>query len=327
MLFNLSDEVTYNKVITKLSIYTILSVFGCILLGYIFLPLATAFYAALLVYENSTKRILSYVIPVLMFTLNFFIRSAFSFEAITYVALGVFLYYAAKRRWSKSESAVWMTILTLIFFILSAIFIAFELTGDFSALALRQFYSNLYVNFEKLVISTLTSLVQSTEEGNTIFVFSDYQASLAFKEIMILVLPLSILIAFASVGLSFKVFAAFTSKHSNEECEIGSWFFGASNLISYFYVSIVLLGFIVPADGSIFAHSLSALIMIFSVVFAYIAVRFFYNFLLSRGRGRFFSALIIIVGFVLLSTDIISILSYIGVFINVITNRALSKSN
>ena len=326
MLFNLSDEVTYNKVITKLSIYTILSVFGCILLGYIFLPLATAFYAALLIYENNAKRILSYVIPIIMFTINFFIRSAFSFEAITYVALGVFLYYAAKKKWSKSESAVWMTAITLVFFILSAIFIAFELTGDFSALALRQFYSNLYLNFEKLVINTLTSLVKSTEEGNTVFVFSDYQASITFKEIMILVIPLSILIAFALVGLTFKIFIAFTVKHSNEECEIGAWFFGASNIVSYFYVAIVLLGFISPADGSIFAHSLSTLIMIFSVVFAYIAVRFIYNYLLSRGRSRFFSALIIIVGFAILSMDIISILSYIGVFLNIITNRALSKS-
>ena len=146
MEFTLRYGVSYKNVLTKLSLYSALSVLGCILLGYIFLPFAAAYYGALLTFENRGKRVMTYVLPAIFFTLNLIIRAAFSLEAVCYVILGAILYFAARKNWSKSETAVWMIAVTLILLSLSAVFIAFEKTGSIGFMPLKQFYSNIYTD-------------------------------------------------------------------------------------------------------------------------------------------------------------------------------------
>ena len=149
------------------------------------MPFAAAYYAALLLYENKGKRVMSYAIPAIMFTLNFFLRAAFSLEAVAYVVVAVLLYFAVKHSRSKSETAAWMISFVVVMILLSALLLAFEMTGNFSSLALRQFYSNIYLNLKNIVIKNLLSLTSVTDEGLTVFSYNEYNANSMFNELIL----------------------------------------------------------------------------------------------------------------------------------------------
>ena len=318
----LRKNVSYSSVITKLSIYTTLSVIGCILFGYIFLPFAAAYYGALITFEKKGKRVMSYAIPAVLFTLNFFLRAAFSLEALVYIILGVLLYFAVQRGWSKSETAVWMTAITILMIILSAILLAFEKTGNIGLLPLRQFYSNIYFNIKEIVLNRLTSVVTLLPNGSKVFVFDIYDAERLFEEMFISIIPISVIFAFALVGLSFKLFKRCLVLNSEEEKSLSDWRFGISNVIVYFYIAVALLSLIAQNDGSIFAQTLITVNTIFSAVFAYVGIRFIFHMITSGGKSTFFAFAVIVFAFILFSSYIITVLSYLGIIISLIENRS-----
>ena len=87
----------YNRKLTYLVLMLTLCALGCIFLGYIVLPFAAAYFAALIYFEKPEKRVFSYLIPVTMFLVNFIARGfslngLLSLDAIAYVVLGVIIY-------------------------------------------------------------------------------------------------------------------------------------------------------------------------------------------------------------------------------------------
>ncbi len=326
MEFTLRNGSLYRSVIFKLSAYSVLSVLGCILLGYIFLPFATAAYAALLTFESRGKRVMSYAIPAVLVTLNFLIRAAFSLEAITYIVLGVILYFAAKKGWSKSETAVWMMIVALLLLFCSAILIAFEKTGTVGVFSIRQFYSNIYLNTKEYIIDYLTSLTTVNVDGVPIFVFDLYDAECIFNELLLSLVPMSIIISFGLVGFSFKLFESALRKNAIEETALSEWRFGASNLTCYFYIVVAVLSLIAENDGSIFIYTLITLNTVFSVIFAYLGFRFVYNLLLSKGRSSLFAITLLVLAFIMFSSAALTILSFLGVTVALIFNRSSQAS-
>ena len=198
----------YKKTIFKLSLFTTVFVFGCILFGYFFLPMASAFYAALLVYENNSKRVMSYALPVVMFLINLVLRdfSFYSLEAIAYVAVGLIIYLTCNRDISKGESAFWTTFAITVMLVISAIFLAFETLGSFGMTPLQQFFSNLFLSYKSFFVDLLTSITVLDKEGVSFFAYNPGEAELFFHEIVILLIPIIILFAFLLSGIAFKIF-------------------------------------------------------------------------------------------------------------------------
>ena len=219
-----------------------------------------------------------------------------------------------------------MTLITLLLLASSAILIAFEKTGSIGALQLRQFYSNIYVNLKEYIIDRLMSLTLSLPDGATVFLFDAYDAELLFNEIVISMISFAVILSFAIVGLSFKIYQSFLLQASREEPRLLSWRFGVSSLICYFYIIVAVLSLIAENDGSVFANTLITLNTVFSVVFAYLGVRFVYHLMVSSGKSTFFAIAVIVIAFILFSSYIVSILSYLGVTVMIIENKALSVS-
>ena len=144
MLLLQNCKISYTALMTRLAVSCVLSVIGCILLGYFMLPLAAAFYAGVLLYEKPNKRILSYVIPIVMFTLNLLLSGLFSLEAIAYVLVGLVIYICSSKNKSKGESVFWTTLLIAVLILISAIILPFDLNGSVGLISIKQFYSNLY---------------------------------------------------------------------------------------------------------------------------------------------------------------------------------------
>ncbi len=312
----------YKKIITSLSVLTASCVFGCILLGYIFLPMAAALYAALLIYENKSKRVMSYVLPVVMYLVNLVLRdfSFYSLEAVAYVVIGVIIYLCCTKNVSKGETVFWTTLSLSVLLVFSAIFIAFETLGSFGITPLEQFFSNLFLSYKSFFVDTLISVGMVNKEGIYFFAYNPSEAEMLFHEIVILLIPLLILVAFALSGITFKIFQAVIRKNSGEDCEINSWNFKTSNLIAYFYVAVAILTMFISGNG-IFEISIVSINTVFSAVFAYIGVSFIYSLLTVKGKSPFFAITLIIVLCLVFSSFAIQLLSFVGVYFNIFSNK------
>lgn len=326
MNLELKNDLSYSQCIGKLSFYTVISVIGCILLGYIFLPFAAAYYAALLTYESKGRRVLSIAIPAVMFTVNFLLRAALSLEGVAYVVVGLLIYFAVKRGWSKSETGVWIVIVTVVMILLSAILLAFEKTGSIGLLPLKQFYSNIFYNLKAKTISDLTSLTTQALDGSLVFVCNPFKAEKLFNELMISMLPFLFIIAFLLTGIAFKIYSGFAINYSREGSGIADWRFGASNVVCYFYIILALIALVAPNDGSIFAYTIITLNSIFSVVFAYLGCRFVYNLFTSGGRSRLFAIIVIVLAFIMFSSYAVAVLSYVGTATAIYNNKSIKAS-
>ena len=97
-------------------------------------------------------------------------------------------------------------------------------------------------------------------------------------------------------------------------------------MICYFYIIVAILSLIAENDGSVFANTLITLNTVLSAVFAYLGVRFAFHLMVSSGKSAFFGVAVIVIAFILFSSYIVSILSYLGVTVMIIENKALSVS-
>lgn len=312
----------YKKTISTLSVLTAVCAFGCILFGYLFLPLAAAFYAALLIYENSSKRVISYVLPVVMFLINLVLRdfSFYSLEALAYVAVGVIIYFMYTRNVSKGESVFWTTLILTVMLVVSAIFLAFETVGSFGLTAVKHFFSNLFTAYKSYFVDALTSITVLNRDGVSFFAYNPSQAELFFHEIVLLLIPIVILFAFLLSGITFKVFASVIRKNSGEESGINSWNFLTSNFVAYFYIIVAIISMLASGSG-VFGLTLVSLNTVFSAVFAYIGVSFVYSLIVMRGKSSFFAIILIIVVCLVFSSFAIQLLSFLGVYFNIVTNK------
>jgi hypothetical protein len=327
MQISLNKNLEYGRVITKLSVLTVISVFGCMLLGYLILPFASAFYATLLVYEKPSKRILSYVLPVVLFLLNLLLNGIYSLEAVAYIAIGVIIYFSLKRNTAKGETAFWVSLAVSLFAIISLIFVAFKSTGAFGILPIKQFYSNLYMNFRTQFIETLTSLKTVNEDEILIFAYNSYEAQRMFREIIISFVSIFIIIVFVIAGASLKLFVTTANKYSGEDDPIYNWDFKASSIVAIFYVVVSLISFMFANDGSTFAFVIMTLNTLFSVIFAYIGAKSIFYLILSKGKSTVFALIVIALAWIILSSFAISVFSYIGVYINLIMNREAKRAS
>ena len=66
--------------------------------------------------------------------------------------------------------------------------------------------------------------------------FDLFDAECIFNELLLSLVPLAIIISFAIVGFSFKIFEGDLSKNSKDVPELSKWRFGASGVVCYFYI-------------------------------------------------------------------------------------------
>lgn len=324
MQFLVKNNNSYFKTLSLLALLTALSVFGCAQLGYIFLPFASAFYAALLIYDKTPKKILSVILPILFFIVNFLFRGLYSLEAVAYAVVGVAIYFAVTKKISKGETAFFLTSVLVLLIAVSAIFLAFEVTGRVEAEAITEFYSGLYEKLKTQFVDMLTALTIQDEEGLTVFAYNVHEAAALFMDFLVLLIPLLILFAFLLAGLTLKFFGKTVNKISGDECGISAWRFSISNFIAYFYIAIAVMSMLASADTSVFSTVIVSLNTVLSAPFAYLGFTFVYGVIRAHGKSAFFSASLIVVLCIILPSFSLSLLSFIGVYFNIVSNKIIS---
>ncbi len=310
--------------IVALSFLCLLSAIGCMLLGYIFLPVAAGIYAALILAEKKKRIVVSYIIPIVTLVANFFLNGVYSIEGGAYAAIGVLIYLLYQKSKSKGESAFWLTLVVILMMIISASLIALEQMADLNFSSIYSFYSDLYITQKEKFLDF--ALAISTKNENNIVVYP-YNASVAealFIDAVKLLFPILICFSFLIVGVSLKIFSKQAAHHVDERNKVSEWDFRPSSIVAYFYLIVFLISCFVT-EG-IFAESVMWINLVFSLVFAYMGIKFF-RYLFSQTRAGAFAIIITIAVVFLMPSLAFNLLTFLGVFFTISSNNRSSVNN
>ncbi len=328
---SVSGATTTNKnEIVTLAFLTSLFSIGCILLGYIMLPFASAYYAMLLYVEKPQKRVLSYVLPVLFFVINFVVRGfsikgLLSLDAIVYVILGIIIYHTYKFDKSKGEGVFYATLLTAVAMVFSLIFLAFNSIGAFGMATLEQYYNSIITPIKNDFINLLTSVITQNELGEYISNVNVYQAKAIFRQTMLMSIPVLIITAFSLVGISFKLFTALVKRRDGENRKNCTWRFRATTPVAIFYIIVSVITLFATQEGDMFSLVANMLYMIFFVVFFYIGFNYSVS-LIAHKLNRAVATLIVIGAIFILSSFATQLISYVGVYFTFVASKAIGTA-
>ncbi len=315
---------SYKSILISLSILTVIFAFCGMLLGYVFLPFAAAYYAMLIWHERSDKRILTYIIPPAIFIINFFINGIFSLEGIAYAVLGAVIYFSYKNKKSKGETAFWSVLLIVAFIAISLIFLAFNSIGKANIAAITEFYSSLTELYREKFIEMATSITREDKNtGLIFFAYNSYQAGQLFDEMLIMLIPIAVIAAFLLAGITLKIFCHGMKKRTGDVRGINSWNFKTTSLIAYFYLIISVIALFTYSQSGAFPLIITTLNSIFGMVYAYVGFTFIYD-IIAHAKGPIFALTVMFFSLMFLSSFAVQLLSYIGVYYTVITNKMIN---
>ena len=308
----------HNHLLVLISFITALSQ---IALGYLAMPFAAGFYAALLFSENGKRRLFSYVLPIFSFVLNFLINGFLSLEGVAYAMLGALIYLLYTFKFKKADAVFFSTLLTLLLASLSLVLLAFDVIGVVRASAISEFYMQIYKDIKDGFMAFSTTLVEEDALGLKKFVFNVFEAEELFLELAILFVPLLMVTSLIIAGIAIKIFDFLVKKANQTGIKAREWTFNVSRITAVFYLFLALISG-VATDSGVISLSVQTLYFIFLAVFFYLGLRSVFNFI-SNKSSKPIGALIAIGAIVLFSTFIFELLSFVGAFIAL---RAKSKA-
>ena len=317
MQFNIKPGENHRSAILRLSLLTALGALLCTLFGYFALPFAAASYASLIAFENRGKRVFSYIVPVIMFFVNFLFMGFYSLEGIAYVVVGIIIYLLAKLGKSKGEVAFWCSAVLLVLMFVSAILFAMDYNNSLSLWRAFDFYGDLIATARE----KLTDAMLKVKNDNSSFAYTAADADAMFDSLLLGIVPTALILAFLLSGITLKFFTKNLFRYSEEEPHPFNWCFRTTNFIAYFYIVVLIFFGIVPEDSGVLDLLVSTLYSLFSLVFAYLGVKFLFAFFIAKGKRPILALLIIIAIFVVFSSFVLTAASLLGVYVNNSMNK------
>lgn len=303
---------------------TLLFGFACLLCGYLLLPLAAGFYAALLSTEKKGTRVLSYLVPLFLLVINIFLNGFYSLEAVSYVVVGAILFVGFDKRKSKAFTTVLATLALVFLMLLSLVLFAFDRVGTFKDFAINKYFIDLYESGKTKFVELATSFKSVDAEGFTFHNINAGDAVDIYNSAVFYLVPLVVIFAFALVGLSAKIQSSrLTSNREGGDDSFPLWRFITTPFIAYSYLAISVLASL--NSQGIVGVSLLFVSLILMAVYFYIGAKFLYEFL-SLKKSRSFALIVIVIAIALFASYALQIISFIGIFVNNRIYKSLHSS-
>jgi len=313
MNFQEKTRISYKSELTLLSVLTLLFGFCCLFFGYLTLPLAAGFYAALLLLEKKENRFFSFVIPLIPLVVNVFINGFYSLEAIGYVAIGAVIFAGFERKKNKAATVFMATALLLVMMIFSLALLAIDQLGTLKIAELSDFYTDLYESGKTKIIGILTSFTSVDEEGFVFYNINPSDAVDMYNAFVLSLIPVTIIFALILVGITARIFASRTKRYDDQYEEINNWRFITSPFLAYAYIAILALASL--SSAGIVGVSLTFVSTILMSVYFYIGICVVFAFVSSK-KGNVFAFFVIFAALVVFNSFAPQIISFIGVYVN-----------
>ena len=299
-------------VIAALSVvFGIISVF----LSDIFAVLAVAYLAATMVFDKTPRLLLSIGASLLIVVANVLclvFTDASVLSGFLTVAAGSVIAAAFRLHRSKNECVLISVTVVSLFTVGSMLLLFMRAAGSFSISAAMEVYDSVYESLKNDFINRIGDITSGMGNGTAEVVISSEDIAMMFDSVANLGIAMIIILSFAIVGISFKLFTRVVASYVKDGSIIRDWRFRPSGVFGYFYIALYLFS-IFLGEPSAFSLTVMNLYYVFMVVFAYLGYGVTVSFL-SQVRSSTFAYLSVIAALVLFSSIAIQILSLVGVF-------------
>ncbi len=330
MNLEIETDRSYKKVMTVLALLGIATLFAAILIADLFMYASAAFFAAFLLVDKTSKKVLS----IMLFAFSVVVAVLYNllavpaFPALHYniygAAMPIFAFLIAfmfSKKRSKAEAVVVICAAVALFIVIDIYLGLVDQTGVLSFSVNKQLFLDIIADFRKLFVDTLSGLSFEVD-GMAQSPFSEELAGGIFDGFLQLFIGLLFIPAFLGTGILCKIFSyvTFLLLPTEKKDVIIKWHFTTTNLVAYFYCVLFLLNAFVPATGA-FGIAVANLNIIFTAVYSYIGFGFI-SAILALSRKKSFVYALLIITILLLPTLAFQILSLSGVFSTVMRNKA-----
>lgn len=320
MIRELKSSHTYLKVMLLLSVLTLIFGFCFCFLGELFLPFAIAPLAALFIFENPKKRIFSYIvpiIPVITSILAFGIFAAITAQFVIYALIIALCYRYSK---TKANASTYLTFSIAVILILSLYISGAMQAGSFSLESVTDYYSDVYTDFKGRLVDFIVNYTTASGEENAEKIISADVAGEYIDAASRLAVAFIGIFAFISAGIAIKFFAFLILRYSKNGILKSFAHFLPTNAVAYTYIVLSVLTAVI-GNTEILDLSILNVCQILMIPFAYIG--FQYILAVAKISGRKSTVLtFLFAGILALNILAIQLLSYLGVWITIGTNKS-----
>jgi len=313
MDFEYKMQKSYRAELVFLCAMTLVFGFCCLIFGYLMLPVAAGFYAALLSAEKKENKIFSYILPLVPLTANIFINGFYSLEAIAYVAVGAIIYYGYDRKKDKALVTFFASVAVIAFMFLSMLLLAFDEIGSFEASVPMDYYTDLYLVGKKEFVSAITSFTSIDSDNIVFYKFNAAEAVDMYNSVIISFIPIISVFSLISVGIASKLLSSLMRKYDSEDARLKDWHFITTPFMAYAY--LLLTALVSLSSQGIIGLSLSFVCSILMVVYYYIGICALFSFICAK-KGKKFAFISIAAAHVIFLSFVPQIISFIGIFVN-----------
>lgn len=321
MIRELKSSHSYAKVMFILSVATLLFGLGYCLFGELLLPFAISSLAALFVFEKPSKRFLSYLIPPIPVIIAVSLYGTFALITVQYIFYALILALVYRFSKTKATAAFYLTFLIALFTVASLYISGAIAAESFLPKAVTDYYSDGYTELKARLVAYLSEYTVTANDGS----IQKPVSAEAAGEIIDMASELAVsfvgILAFLIAGISIKLFKALILHFSKNGILKSFSHFLPSNTAAYVYVVVSILSIFVGTSDVIDLTILN-LAQILMCVFAYMG--FQYVLMLGKITGRKTTVILgLIAAILLLNTLALQILSYLGAWITIGTNKSL----
>lgn len=319
-----ANKKTYNSSVAILTSLTFFTGLASIFLGFIFVPFATAFFAMLLMCEAYGKRrICSYIIPAVVLAVDIIINRYYIFSSASFIIVGFLLFFMYAHRVGKIESVFILSGALFAFYIASSIFVVFSLIGKTST-----------ENFSDALVRAYDMgkewfLGQSNDYNNLLAelgqqpIFTSEFVITAYNRLIFLLPPLFFVASIVSIGIATKMFKFFSVKFTVDAPNAMKWRLHTPTIMAIVYIVASILNIFVGTG--VFGICVSWIYLILSIIYAYIGIKFVYQFI-SLKKSSLLAVAVIVLAFVFLSSFAYQLASYFGAYYVISVNRRTNQN-
>jgi hypothetical protein len=302
-----------------LSLLTLVTAISYGYIGEFSLPFSAAFCAALFLFDNKERRILSYLIPSISVVILFLLRGPYYLIGAEYIILAIILYVCYTSSISKAETSIYLTLTAAVFLIVSFYLSGAKQIGSFVIDDVIKYYSDSFSIIRTEFVKILSSYQYELKDGTTSTLMSAEEAFYYVDRYLSLFGVLIGAISFAIAGFMIKIFTSSALKICKNGILKSFSVFLPSSMVAYFYVILSLISIFIGFDSN-FEIAIKTAAEILMLVFAYIGFRYFL--MLAKPSERKTSLyFILVIGFLVMPGLAIEILSFIGAWFSISCNH------
>lgn len=314
------------RVLNNLCLFSVLSALAISFFGHfgiVIVPFASAFYAALILFDDTKKRLATLFVGALFILLDILFYGFYSYNGLCAVIVGIVFYLVLKKERDKFYGAIVITLIIFLFALLSVYLFGALNCGSLSFGAVREFYSGLISEYSRMMYDAYGEFV-SYDDGTATLVYTKEVIDSAIYGLVSMFVPLTLGLSFILTGLGFKTLWTLIGNYASGGESIYTFRFTPNGFHCAVYIIVFLLQMVAGASDNLFGLTVCSLYVLMSFAFFYVGFNVLVSLLSLKVNVRF-ARIGVVLGLLAFLDFGFVIVCFIGVWFSFTAGRLMKK--